>query len=105
MNNGSRSGSFAGDPIMKLPLGTTTICGHTRQSLNHSVLPAPGVRQRVSLPTVVSTPLHVVAAGGVFSIASLAAPAFAGVMQLRRNQVHPARSQSSSNFAFTQVSD
>src|SRR5262245_40266207 len=42
-----RSGSFAGDPIMKVPAGTTTISGQVGQSLKVSL----GLRQPRSLAT------------------------------------------------------
>src|SRR3979490_1772348 len=32
------------DPIMNSPAGTTTISGHSGQSLNHLVLPDPGLK-------------------------------------------------------------
>ena len=51
----ARSGSSGGEPMVKLPAGTTTICGQAAQSLKR--LPAPGARQRRSFaPTVTSTP-------------------------------------------------
>src|SRR5437764_142352 len=46
------SSLFFSDPIMKLPAGTTTISGHSGQSLKLSF----GFRQRFSLPTCASTP-------------------------------------------------
>src|SRR5262245_10582872 len=64
-----RSGSFRGDPIVKLPAGTTTMSGHSGQSLNCSVIPAPGLKQRCSFcPTETSIPSQragvMAAAGG-----------------------------------------
>jgi hypothetical protein len=63
-----RLASSAGEPIMNSPAGTTTISGHSGQSLKVSF----GFRQRFSLPTSAATPSHLVdAAGGDFSIANL----------------------------------
>src|SRR5690242_492442 len=44
----SRCASPAGEPIVKAPAGTMTISGQSGQSLNLS--PAPGLRQRRSVP-------------------------------------------------------
>ena len=57
----ARSGSSAGEPIVKVPAGTTTISGHSAQSLNRS--PPPGWRQRRSpAPMATSTPSQLCAA-------------------------------------------
>src|SRR5436190_22473138 len=50
----NRSASLAGDPIMNSPAGTTTISGHSGQSLKVSF----GFRQRISLSTWASVPSH-----------------------------------------------
>src|SRR5262249_14134281 len=50
----NRPGSFEGEPIMKLPAGTTTISGQLGQSLKLSL----GFTQRRSFPMKVSTPSH-----------------------------------------------
>ena len=97
-----RSGSVVGDLIAKAPAVTTTISGQSGQSLTLSL----GLRQRLVLPTCVSTPSHLVAAGGVFSMASFAAMAFVMVMQLRRNQViRRARSRLRTSHSRRQATD
>ena len=62
----SKGLSFA--PIVKLPAGTTTISGHSGQSLKLS----PGFRQRFSLPTSASTPEQVVSAVALGEVSSMA---------------------------------
>src|SRR5262245_55234860 len=67
----ARSGSSAGEPMVKLPAGTTTISGQSAQSLKRS--PAPGMRQRRSpAPSAVSMSSQRWAAAG--PIASTANP-------------------------------
>src|SRR5262249_13450798 len=78
----SRCGSFAGEPMEKLPAGATIISGQVGQSLKLSL----GLRQRFSPPTCASMPSHRVGVGpggggcaGGVAIATCSGGALGGV--------------------------
>src|SRR5262245_62016860 len=84
----ARSGSPAGEPIAKLPAGTTTISGQSAQSLKRS--PAPGLRQRASpVPSSTLTPSQDCAAAGRIAGAAIAEATVAAIVRLHRRNGPP----------------
>src|SRR5262245_47494528 len=75
-SSSERPCSRAGEPITKVPAGTTIISGQSGQSLNVSL----GLRQRLSLPNDASRPSHCV---GVTAIAASACLDLASAVGLK----------------------
>src|SRR5262249_472907 len=88
-----------GEPMVKLPAGTTTISGHVGQSFKCSVLPAPGLKQRRSFcPTLTSIPSQ---REGVITVAGCAS--FAGTACAAGVPTPPSSLITSSNRACEQL--